>query len=213
MIVFTKLKTCAIITFGLYLSVCTSGFAHEIISKSAIEHFIPVPLAKQATDYTCGASTTQSIMAYYGDDSLESDLAKDLGTNPIYGTDHRPMISFFRSKGYQVNAYEGMTVAQLQGHLSKGDPVVCLIQAWEDNVADYTDFWGSGHYVIAIGYDQERIYFMDPWTLGNYTYIPVNEFIKRWHHVAFDYTRLFQWGMVVNKDTIAYQPDAVLYLP
>lgn len=32
-----------------------------------------------------------------------------------------------------------------------------------------------------IGYDLERFYFMDPSTLANYTYIPVQEFEDRWH--------------------------------
>ncbi len=31
--------------------------------------------------------------------------------------------------------------------------------------------WGDGHYAVAVGYDQQNIYLMDPSILGNYGYI------------------------------------------
>ncbi len=40
---------------------------------------------------------------------------------------------------------------------------------------------GPNHYAVAIGYDEKHIYFMDPSTLGHYTFIPIAEFLDRWH--------------------------------
>lgn len=207
-------------TFQVTLAICSlfwvanSIYGHEVLSKKSIEHFIPLPMTRQATDYTCGAAAVQSVLAYYGDTMLESDLGQILRTNPLYGTDHRPMINLLESKNIAIKAYEGMTIEQLQKSLDEGYPVICLIQAWENEVpADYTHFWGAGHYVVAMGYDSERVYFMDPWTLGNYTYLPTIEFVKRWHHKAFDGLKLFQWGLVVQGEKRSFNPDDVLYIP
>jgi len=49
------------------------------------------------------------------------------------------------------------------------------------NPSDWSQDWEDGHYVVGIGYDSNNIYFMDPATMGNYTYIPVDEFLARWH--------------------------------
>jgi hypothetical protein len=53
------------------------------------------------------------------------------------------------------------------------------IQAWVDNndgkfPIDWKNLWDDGHYCVAVGYDEERIFFMDPSTLGHYTYIPIS---------------------------------------
>jgi hypothetical protein len=52
--------------------------------------------------------------------------------------------------------------------------------------------------VVAIGYDAKNMYFMDPATTGNYTYIPIPEFLTRWHDVD-GHTRLRNFGMVISK--------------
>jgi predicted double-glycine peptidase len=200
-------------TLFLGLVAAFSLLSQEVLNKASIGHFIPLPLTTQSTEYSCGAAAVQSICAYYGDKHIESELFKGLGTNPEYGTDHRQMLKFVQSKGFQAVAYEGMTIHQLRDFLSQGKPVICLIQAWEDNVTDYTDVWGDGHYAVAVGYDKERVYFLDPWMVGNYMYIPNQELIKRWHHLTYDKIRLVNWGMVVAKDSPVYVPDAVLYMP
>ena len=83
-----------------------------------------------------------------------------------------------------------MTIAELTRRIDAGSPVICLIQAWWADAKghveprhDYADEWESGHYVIAVGYDRERIYFMDPSLAGNYGYIPRRDLDARWHDV------------------------------
>lgn len=60
---------------------------------------------------------------------------------------------------------------------------ILIIQAWKDDNIDYEFDWKDNHYVIACGYDDHRIIFMDSFTLGNYTYISNTELMKRWHVV------------------------------
>lgn len=75
-----------------------------------------------------------------------------------------------------------MTVSSLVSYLAGGRPVIVLIQAWkdEDDIPYDTDF-SNGHFVVAIGYDNEYIYFEDPWIHGSLTYMLKTDLAKRWH--------------------------------
>ena len=73
--------------------------------------------------------------------------------------------------------------------------------------------WEDGHYVVAIGYDNKNIYLMDPSTLGNYTFIPIPEFLDRWHDQD-PYTSefLIHFGMVIDKGQPQYDFREIKYL-
>jgi uncharacterized protein YvpB len=76
-----------------------------------------------------------------------------------------------------------MTVSSLTGVLSTGRPVIVLIQAWkdEDDLTPYEYDFEDGHYVVAIGFDNDYIYFEDPWIHGSITYMSKGELSDRWH--------------------------------
>src|SRR5262245_25399786 len=46
---------------------------------------LAVPDVRQATDYTCSASALQAVLAYYGVEKREDELAKELGATPEDG--------------------------------------------------------------------------------------------------------------------------------
>lgn len=188
---------------ALIFSLSISIFPLQATSVSSPQTFLQLPLVRQSTDYTCGAAAALSILGYFGENNLESEIAKELGTKPSIGTHHQKMISFFKSKNFQVEAHSEMSIEELKAFIKQGKPVLCLIQAWEDDVTDYSNYWGIGHYVVAIGYDNQNIYFMDPWVLGQYTYLPQDEFINRWHQLTSDNMHLIHWGMAVSKSKVA----------
>ena len=171
-------------------------------------NLIKVPMTRQATNYTCGVSALQSLFAYYGDEYREDVLARELKADKRTGTRYKRIAKLAKSKGYTVDVHTNMSIKQLQGLLDKRIPVICLIQAWSDRKVDYSADWQDGHYVVAIGYDDHNIYFMDPSTLGNYTYIPVDEFLKRWHDTDTK-EKLVHFGMVVRKEEPSYRTDEV----
>ena len=82
-----------------------------------------------------------------------------------------------------VTARNGMTIADLKDALNKGNLVQVAYQAWPDGPVDYKTDNDDGHYSVVIGYDNDHLYFMDPSTIGSYTYIPHQEFMDRWHDV------------------------------
>ncbi len=89
-----------------------------------------------------------------------------------------------------------------------------LIQAWGENGVDYATDWKDSHYVIACGYDENRIYFMDPYTLGYYTYISTSELLKRWHVPDARLGRSDCGGLVIKKEhcLCQYNSRVVKYL-
>ena len=77
-----------------------------------------------------------------------------------------------------------MTLDDLRAEIDGGHPVICTIQAWPTaENENYVTEWEESHYMIAVSYDADNVYFMDPATRGNYTYIANDEFMMRWHDV------------------------------
>ena len=161
--------------------------------------FIEVPLVRQSTGYSCGVACTQSILRYsgYDFDVREDNLISALGANDQIGTRYEKIVEFLNTEShYSDSTQDGnanrimaeakfnLTIDELCDYLDQRKPVICAIQAWAYLTAsEYQEEYESGHYVIAIGYDDKNIYFMDPSTSGNYTYIPKDEFIARWHDI------------------------------
>jgi len=206
------LRTLMALSISIYCS-CSGSLAVEQAEKNRVArlpaNIIRIPMTRQATNYTCGVAALQSVLMFYGDEFLESDLAKLLKANPQEGTAYAEMKRFSESKGYNVQVYKDMKVSDLKRLLDAGKPVICLIQAWPERKVNYKTDWDDGHYVVAIGYDDGNVYFMDPSTLGNYTYIPTDEFLVRWHDTDSK-VKLNHFGMVVQKKAKrAYHADGV----
>lgn len=176
------------------------------------KELIQVPLTRQATDYTCGTAALQSMLGFYGEDQNESELAKILKTNEQDGTDYNEIVTVAKKKGYTVKVYKNMTLLDLKRILDKKTPVLCLIQAWAEQKVDYKNDWKDGHYVVAIGYDKHKIYFMDPSTLGNYTFIKNKDFLNRWHDKNSN-EELNHFGLTITKKQHLYKPDTIKFMP
>jgi ABC-type bacteriocin/lantibiotic exporter with double-glycine peptidase domain len=184
----------------------TSGVATEVMLKKV--SVIRVPLIRQTENYDCGAVALQSVLAYYGEEVREDKLIKELGTNPESGTSWRKMKDFALRKAFNVDTRFTMELNAFKRTLDEGKPLIVAIQAWlihpVNFVHDWENDWDDGHWVVAVGYDDNNIYFMDPSTLGNYTFIPKEEFLQRWHDIDADGKKLSHFGMIVSRSKRAY---------
>ncbi len=126
-----------------------------------------------------------------------------------------------------VTPVRGMTLDDLTKAIDDGSPILALTQAWsytsdEDyDLKEYEHSWYSGHYVVVVGYDQKNIYYMDPYTLGHYAFLPKEEWERRWHDydglLAADEatrcpggTELEHFGLVVKRQGGAtYDQDLI----
>jgi len=161
---------------------------HHEIPRGAIK--VPLPDVRQGDNYSCGVAALMSILAYYGVGPEDYGvLKKKLGTTTRDGTNFRRMVKFAGLQGLQAEARPEMKVEQLERCLDRGRPVICSIQAYDEDekrspVARrtlYREKDENGHYVVAIGYDRDNLYFMDPSLDGRRGYLPKGEFEERWH--------------------------------
>ncbi len=174
-------------------------------------NLIHLPLTRQATCYTCGVAALQSVLAYYGIEFREDELAKKLKANTHDGTAYARIAKHAEQLGLHVDIHKDMAIADLKALLDKKLPVICLLQAWKDKPRSYADDWDDGHYVVAVGYDEKNIFFMDPSTLGNFAYVPTEEFVERWHDTDGK-ERLKHFGMAVSRENSNYIPDVAKYM-
>lgn len=165
-----------------------------LVSSSASQaapyrKFIKLPQVTQHTPVHCGPASMQSVLSYYGKEYYQEDIGKKMGTSTEYGTPVNNMVRFARSEGFGAKLHHGITRDKLQAMLDDQHPVIIVIQAWAapaGQEVDWKNTWDSGHYVVAIGYDAKRVYFMDPYLVSSYAWIPWEELFDRWHDEGMD---------------------------
>jgi hypothetical protein len=173
-----------------------------------VKNLIRVPLVRQTRDYTCGVAALQSVLLYYGEEFGQMELASILGVNPQHGTSHRAILRFANRKFPDPQKRDfwmwkrcGMTIDDLRQVIDSGRPPIIPFQAWGRPGVDWKKEWKEGHYAVAVGYDENNVYFMDPSTLGHYAYIPVGEFLDRWHdRDTSTGEKLIQCALVIGND-------------
>jgi ABC-type bacteriocin/lantibiotic exporter with double-glycine peptidase domain len=160
---------------------------------------IDLPSGRQAFDFDCGAKALQLVMAYYGLDIREDELMTELKCSSE-GTPLENMISLAKKYGFEVMAQSGVSIETVKGYVSKGTPVIVLVQAWAERymtLEDWKNDDDDGHYVIVIGYSDSIIVFEDPASFRR-TWLTEEEFTARWHDIdPKTNTRLDQFAMVL----------------
>ena len=195
------------------------SFNKKILEHTHSKKMMKLPIYRQASNYTSGVACVLSILRYasYEFDIREDNLKKALHTTEENGTKWYDIVNYLNAvrlnntdhQYFEVEKKEHMTVDNLIKEIKKGHPVVCAIQAWNwgENEEysmdlDYRNEWECGHWVVAIGYLRDNIIFMDPSTAGNYTYIPKNKLVPRWHDYNVDENNqrydMVQYGLIVK---------------
>lgn len=163
-----------------------------------LDQFIKVPLCHQETPYTCGVACVQSLLAGYGIIYTQDILAEWLGQKPIYGTDYKNIIAFMEMLGFQASFHKGMNIDLLKELICNNITPILILQAWKDIEINYAYDWKDAHYAIACGYDEKRILFMDPWTLGYYTFILIDMLMERWHDFDSSGNHSYYSGLIIK---------------
>lgn len=137
------------------------------------------PKLRQTYDYDCGAKALQSILVYYGIEISEHILIEHAKTNEEVGTLSKDILAVL--KRYHLHYdQKPMNIEDLKDYIHRNIPVIILLQAWSDDPVDYKTNNEHGHWVIAIGYDKEKIIFEDPLSF-RHTWLTFDELNERWH--------------------------------
>ncbi len=172
------------------------------LSVRNINCLLPIPLCYQGTEYTCGVACTQSILASYGIIYKQDVLSDMLKEKPLYGTDYHDIIHFFQMLDFQALFHIDMNIETIKDYINKNIAPMLLIQSWKDDKIDYTFDWRDAHYTIACGYCDDRIIFMDPYTLGHYTFITNSELLNRWHAADPSGNHFYHCALIINHEKL-----------
>jgi uncharacterized protein YvpB len=106
-----------------------------------------------------------------------------------------------------------MTVQDVKKFIDQEIPVIMIVQAWtHKKEVDWEKDWSDGHYVIAIGYDDKKFYFEDPYIILR-TYLEFDELEKRWHFTdEAGGEKHFKMGIAVFGPKKAYNPRKTTHM-
>lgn len=182
-----------------------------------MEHIIKIPLCRQATNYTCGPAALQSILGYYNCEYQEDVLSKELHCVNPTGTDFRWILRFCNTHHFVASFYENIALSTVLTYIDQNIPVLLLIQCWTNSPNQFpsysTNIHDSNHYVVACGYTNTSVIFMDPSTLGHYTYLRKDELMNRWH--LQDEYGVYQNSAILitpTTPTVPYDESILYYL-
>ncbi|MCB9803165.1 C39 family peptidase [Candidatus Nomurabacteria bacterium] len=173
---------------------------------------IEFPEFRQTFDYDCGAKTMHAMLAYYGIDVNEIDLIKIADTNDHHGTPLAGLEKIAQHFGLKYHAKK-MTIDDLKKYIDRQQPVILMLQAWpKRKVHNWSKHWSSGHFAIAIGYDQKKIYFEDP-AVTIKTYLEFSELMKRWHDVdTHSDKKYYNLGIVISGKQKVYSAKRITHM-
>ena len=154
-------------------------------------NLVQVPVVTQRRDFSCGPAAALALLRYWRPEAYgavdETDLYASLETTNERGTEPEPMEALLRRSGLEAHYRFGdVTVSELERAVDAGEPPIVDLQAWTDHEAPYRETWDAGHYVVMVGYDDERLFFADPSTMTphGYVFLPRAELEERWHDLA-----------------------------
>ncbi len=180
-------------------------------------NLVLVPVVTQRQDFSCGAAATLAILRYWRPEAYaqvdEGALYAPLETTHARGTEPEPIVAYLRQSGLDARyRHTDVTVADLERAVDSGEPPIVDLQAWTDHAASpYRETWDAGHYVVMVGYDDERLYFVDPSTMTDgFVYLTRAEFDERWHDLAGEHDeRVERMAIFVRGSTAGVTPRAV----
>ena len=193
-----------IITFVFVGGISFLGFAMLAYLRKYITHeknhvrgvLLEFPELRQMFNYDCGANATQSVLVYYGKEIREDIVLRQEKTTPQDGTAVQSIVKELHHFGLKT-VHREMTLDDIKKFLRSKVPVILLLQAWtEKEKVDWKNDWKDGHYVVAIGYDHEKIYFEDPSSFER-TYLRDEELRKRWHDIDVGGKKYYNYGIAV----------------
>lgn len=160
---------------------------------------IHLPKIEQTTDYTCGPASLRAIAGFFGVGPYsEKEFSEMMDTDPKNGTTPENIIKAARKIGLRAFSRQRMTLESLKSKLEKKIPVICALQAW--GTSSQYDKDNSGHYVVAIGFDENKIYFEDP-SIDKKArgFLSHKDFLERWHDKEADNIRYERLGIAIWK--------------
>lgn len=147
----------------------------------------------------CGPASLKMVLAYYGVEKDEEEIALQCGRDPDLDTDDEGIKKAAESYGFKVEIQNEASFEDVQGWLDKKVPVI--VNWFSRGRADYSDSEvADGHYSVVVGLDKENIYLQDP-EIGELRIFTRDDFMRVW----FDFTGEYidSWEDMIVRQLIA----------
>ena len=153
------------------------------------------PQVEQETSYSCGPACVLAICKYFKKtDYTEKYIIKKCGSTPSKGTSPKELLQCLSDMGFKAYKHNNMGTDLLKKYIELKIPVICAIQAHGDK--EDKDKLSCGHYVVVIGYSNNKFEFEDPYTT-NKVERNEKEFIKYWKDKDTKGKLYYQLGIAV----------------
>lgn len=181
-------------SFIFVLTLICILFIKSASYPAASSFIIEVPYHDQQTSYYCGPAAVQMVLEYSNGMYLPQDMLGDeVNVDPVEGVTYTNRMDdpFLARTDYMVSSGH-TTLPQLKKKISEGYAPILLI--WFDRNHE------SGHYVVAVGYNETGVFINDPWPegwmlpegreTGSFVYLSNEELKDLW-------STFRQWSMIV----------------
>jgi hypothetical protein len=120
---------------------------------------------------------------------------------------------FAKENGLKSEIRKGLTPEDLCRIIDEDIPVIVLLQAWRDieSPSDWKDDYRDGHYVVGIGFSDDKIIFEDPSSFTR-TYLPFDELKDRWHAISDNEEDDPETVAILIKGTPKYKRNKIVHM-
>lgn len=185
------------IVFSLFIAGCSTSEGPSLPGSPANQTLPPagmtaphiltaVPDVRQSTPYSCGASSLQAVLGYWGSDIGEDELLALLNSTEEQGTPPGNIVNASLALGFPAEIRTDVTLPGLESVINAGIPVIVGIGTWRNTSP--SPFWADdrnyGHYMVVIGMDDRNVYLEDPAVLGTREVMSRDQFLERWQDIS-----------------------------
>lgn len=171
---------------------------------------IILPQLRQTYWYDCWAKALQAALVYYGIQIREDHIMQYANTSEDW-TPIQWIIKTAHKYGLKTDS-KSMTIDDIKQYLDKNIPVIIVLQAWAQNKKiDWENDWIDWHYVVAIGYTKDKIFFEDPSSFER-TYLKYDELQKRWHDIDTDGKKYFNHGIAIFGKKPNFDKNKIIHM-
>ena len=147
----------------------------------------------------CGPASLKMVLAYYGVEKTEEELAKLCGTDPELGTSDKGIRHAAETLGFKAEIKNNSTFDDIRSWLDKKVPVI--VNWFTRGRIDYPDSEvPDGHLSVVVGLDDGYIYLQDP-EIGSLRKIARDDFMKVWFDFTGEYIN--SWDEMIIRLIIA----------
>ena len=137
---------------------------------------LDVPKYKQTTDYTCGPACLRVVLAFYGREVSEKEIAQQISTTH-HGTPPSKLLEGAWSYGLKGRWRKNSSINDLRRYVEEGTPVIVNWFSHDD-----------GHYSVVVGVDDKKVTLLDPED-GKLHSMPHEVFLRVWFDFPSPYIK------------------------